>query len=82
MPDLEPTLRIDSIAFSERGVELSFMEARDETPYVAMVKTLLISPDCLDEETQEVMEALEAYLDAALTLMRNPPERKPASARR
>jgi hypothetical protein len=80
-PTQESGIRIDSVSFSERGIEIMYSEDRDVTPHVVMGKALLIQPDACEPEVVEVLEAIEALVDAALLLMRNPPERIPGRRR-
>lgn len=66
---------ITSITFGERVVEITFEEERDQSTYVRQARVLQVDVEAVENEFQELFEAANLILDAALKVHRNPPDR-------
>lgn len=71
-PDNRPVLQ--SIAFGNGGIEISYMEPGGDG-MIQEIRTLVVSADLLMDELPEVMDTLAEFLDAILLKKRNPPNR-------
>lgn len=77
-PDVYP----NSIMFSENAVEISFIEARDQTPKAGMVKTLILDKSLFGTMITELEDLVVDLIDAGLIEIRQPPQELPVRRRR
>jgi len=68
-------IMIHSISFGDEMIEVTYMEERDKTARVAMMRTLLIDSNVVTVELRELEESAQELVDAALLAMRNPPKK-------
>ena len=71
----ERGLVFESLMFRDNLVEVSFTEEGDRGDGVARIQTLIIDGRKVRDEHEELMDALGSFVDAALVVLRNPPER-------
>lgn len=63
---------VQTITFGTTAVEITYSEERDQSVHIAQVRTLAVSIDAVAEEYEELLEAAEAVVDAALLIHRSP----------
>lgn len=73
---------ISQVTFGEGGLEIVYLEAREQSPKVGIVRTVIYE---IDEEVEprvdDVIDSLEEILDEALVKLRNPSRHRDAKDR-
>lgn len=71
----EDEIGIQSIAFGDRAIEVSYTEPRDQVPQVAMIRTIAIDLSLVEEEVADILDTCRQAVDRALVFVRNPEEK-------
>lgn len=69
------SVEVQSVAFSDDFVEVSFFEPESNTGPVKEAKTLVIPVALLEEQIADLHDSVSQLIDEALILKRNPPDR-------
>lgn len=75
MSEIQAGPTITMITFGERIVEITYEEERDQSVHVRQARVLAVDVEVVDNEFQELYDAAQLTLDAALKCHRNPPDR-------
>lgn len=69
----------ESVIFREDLVEVSFTEEHDRGEGIALIKTVLVDAKRkVPTETDQLLLALQMFVDAARVALRSPPDEVPA----
>lgn len=72
----EQEVIVESVIIIPTGaLQITYFEQSDMSEYVAYQRVLTVDSDQIGEEMQELQELLQAIIDKAWVLKRNPPKR-------
>lgn len=71
----ENRIFIQSLAFGNEAVEVTYIEGRDADQAITEIRTLVIPGGAVPDELAEVVDSIEQLVDRALVIRRAPPER-------
>lgn len=74
---MTPAIEIHSIVFSPDGVEITFAEARDQTPDIQVIKLLHLDPKRSGRHIEALLSDVQELVDLALVRMRDDPDELP-----
>lgn len=73
---------VTAIQFGDEGIEISYFEKRDQGSKVGVFKTMVMSTVGLEEQVQEINDAIVELVDHGSLTLRNPPDRISGARRR
>ena len=80
--NLENGIVISQVTFGEGGIEVVYLETREQSSKVGIVRTLIYEIDEEDEDrVADIIDSLEELVDEALIKLRNPKRHRSARDR-
>lgn len=70
-------ISVTHVGFGERGVEVSYVEERDQGEKAALYRTVLVDGELVAAELAEILDLLQDVVDKAIESIHNPPEQLP-----
>lgn len=74
-------LIINQIGFGDDFIEINYIEAREQTDDIGIMRTIVIKTAEIEDARNELLEGIEEMIDYALVALRNPPKKKFGGAR-
>ena len=80
--NMENGVVISQVTFGDGGLEIVYLETREQSPKVGIVRTLIYEIDEEDQDrVEDIIDSLEELLDEALIKLRNPKRHRSARDR-